>query len=238
MSKILNSRTLSLNVANGNSQVSVKNLTTNRYNRITPLYVQIPKSYYMVDSVNRNFATLTETTGGATGILTFSTGTFNQTDFAIQLKTSLEAIGSHTYTITYIDEYNQWSIVSSDPGGWTLTNINSDFQKYLGSTSATATSTASTWDSTGTINFQRYESLLVHCGFVNNYGSDILIDVPVSDTPYWSDVIIEPGEPDYYKSEATNTNSQNVFCFITDENGANINFHGENVSLRICLYQE
>ena len=77
------------------------------------LEVQIPFSYYVIDTKNNTF-TLTESAGGGAQTVTLTPGNYTTTTMAVELKTRLEAASTNVYTYTVA--------INSSTGKYTVSN--------------------------------------------------------------------------------------------------------------------
>lgn len=215
------------------------------YTKLSLLYAEIPKSYYMFDNTTDSTITVTENLLGVDSvydILVSINYNYSAYDLAYEIETILN-IGSiaHgnsvTYTMTYIPASNKFVITSSNGAvqtsfQWSAT---SDFGKYLGIGDYETNILLTTdWTSPVGINLQRYQLLQINFSIANNKNDNVAGSVFPSNFPYGS-MISYKNDNMYNSCSIANQYFDSIRIWITDSKGRSVNLQQNDTIFQFLL---
>ena len=219
--------------------------TSIKYDHVTLLQANIPKTYYQVNTGYNTF-TLVENTSQV--IITVPIGTYTRQTFATVIANLLTTNSPNN--LTYQVNYSNTNI-EAETGLFTYTVSGGSIQlSFVFSTSSllyeqmgftyasTNNFSGGQLISTAVCNFASETSLFLRCDFCYNYYSqdDVLQEIYVGQVPYNSIIAFQNVCPIDYSKKVIK--SGNVFNFsLTDENANILNLNGVNMVFTIMFYK-
>lgn len=219
--------------------------TNKKFDKVTVLDCEIPKSYYLV-STDHNTFTVSETVSGSpvTRTITMPVGNYNRNSFRSVLQTQLNsgAPAGYTYTIT-----NQSINSTQDTGKYTFTCGTTDPTDFIFTNNlyeqmgfernTTYSFSAGSLESANVINLNLEPTLFLRSNICDNGNDNILQNIISSSEPTYSAIVFNNNRPDEYSKDLV-TNTSNIFQFrLTDEDSNLIDLNGHNIVFTIMLYQ-
>lgn len=237
-----------INSRNGNGTDSDFTYTldlpeNNGFNKVVVLQMQIPKSYYQIQSGQNTF-TLTE--NGIDYTITVPQGSYSRRSLQATLQNLLTSVGSYTYTVSYPS-----TTTAADTAKYTFTvsgnSSNQPTFKFGSNNIAEAMgfnrNTSYTFEndiltSANVINLQKESTLFLHSDICSNSTDNVLQEVYVSagDASY-SNILYQCIDIEAYSKDLS-TKGSNTFRFhLTDEDGNTIDLQGQNILITLMLYK-
>lgn len=221
-----------------NSQETISNFSytftvSKNHNRISLVDMNIPKSFYLIESPNNTFYL------GAT-LYTLLEGNYDRTTF----KTAINNLITPS-TINYSNRTNRWTITSSS-NSITLPD-KSDLIKPFGFPAGT-TSFSSTIEAPYNMNFQRLNQVyilsnIVQSNDIQSFGN-ILHRFFINDIPQYANLIFVNTQIYETSKKLINPNSadgENTLVTqirLVDENNKEIDLNGINYDLSFITFRE
>ncbi len=211
------------------------------YSHVACLQASIPKSYYLIEKDANTFV-LQE--GLVSHTVEMPSGNYSRNSFVSELQTQLNLAGNWTYTVN-LSNYQQ----SAETGLLYFTVLNNNnvqpsfvfgdamFETMGFNAFSTNTFVGNLLSSVNVINLQKESTVFIHSNICANESNNILQEVYTSNTTDYGYLIYQNPNVHHYSKNITNVN--NIYNFyLTDENGKEINLHGRNWVMTLCLYHE
>ena len=216
-------------------------LNYQQYTHVAVLQASIPKSYYLIEDGANTFI-LQE--GATSFFVSMPFGNYTRNSFVSQLQTSLNLVGNWTYTVN-LSNYQQ----SAETGLLYFTVVNNNnvqpafifgdtmFEPMGFDANSSNSFVGNILNSVNVINLQKESTVFIHSNICANETDNVLQEVCTSNTSDYGYLIYQNPNVHHYSKTITNVN--NIYNFyLTDENGREINLHGRNWVMTMCLYHE
>lgn len=205
---------------------------------VSLLSASIPKSYYLISSINRTF-TLNEYGNLAT--ISLNDGNYTLKTFRTALLNALNnnSPNSLTYTIdiSAIGQTGKFVYGCSETVLSVALQFTDELNEQMGfAKDSTNYFNAGTLTSVNVINLQLEASLFIHSDIcLNPAGDDVLQDIFMNSSPDFSFIAWENPTPGDNKKRL-NSNLTNSYNFaLRNEDGKIVNTNGINIVLTVCL---
>jgi hypothetical protein len=216
------------------------NGTVNRVHKISVLSVQIPFSYYVINSTNN---TIRVTVGASTESATVPNGNYNSATICTALVSAMSTLSGNPYTVTYSQSTMKLTISSASTFKILSTGTN-NICKNLGFVADSATAMSNTGDSA--INLSGWDYFVIKSTVLTQYqvvpnktanalsNNTILYTVPINGGP--TDIIIDtpsvsiPIRLGYKQSFQSNIDFQ-----LEDDQGNSVSLNGRDWSIELLF---
>ena len=228
-----------------NSFTTFLDLPENRYDRISLVNVNIPVSFYVIQSGHNTF-TLTENSVSST--ITIPQGNYNISSFISTLAPLLLAGSPNglTYTLTIPNTYTSCSTgkityTSSNPliaSSFTFTSESHVYEQMGFNRSSTVSFSAGVLTSTNVVKFIPEDSIHIHSNLVGTIsGDDIISEAYFSNSIPFSNIAYSNPNP-YQTAKYLNNGIKSASFSITNEYNDPIYLNGLNISMTLLVYKE
>lgn len=234
---------------------NIKLKKANKYTHMSCISVSIPKSYYLIGQGENTFRIVeTDINTGtiiADEIITIPIGNYNVKSFLIVLNDLFQQTVPH-YRATFPDSRNE-----PQTGKITFSHNNtthySDFifgnnhlAEVMGFNRNSVNrfefiNNTSSLTSFGVCNFQKEQTIFLHCDACHNENDDILLELFASGNPQFSHINFENNGnlEEHSKILNSGVSDSNIFRFyITDEFGSVINLNNINLLITLIFYEK
>ena len=179
------------------------------YDQAVVLQVNIPKSYYLVQS-NRNTFTLQE--GVSQVVISMPVGNYSRSSFKAQLQTSLNAASPNLWTyavsipnssITADTGYYTFSVTGN--GGTQPAFIIGDYlyEQFGLEANTTYNFVANSLTSVNVVKFQPKDTLYIHSDLCSNGTDNILQEIVGVESPSYGNLVFETPSVEAYAKNIT-----------------------------------
>lgn len=223
-----------------------KNVLTSNLTHVAALRVQIPKSYYNIETGKNTFVLIE---GEARYTISLTPARYNAKSFRTELQTQLNSVGAtNTYAVTFPSSATQpqtgkytFSISSGALSASFEFSSNRCYEMMgfnRNSTSDTF-SAESNLVSPNVVNLAGEQTLFIHSNICTNNDKDnVLADVYAMTTDGFSNVVFENKAPEMDGRKISKEITDSYFFKLTDEFGETINLNGQNIVMTLVLYEE
>lgn len=213
------------------------------YDQAVVLQINIPKSYYLVQS-GQNTITLQE--GMTQATISMPIGNYSRTSFGVQLQTLLNSgsPNSWTYTVSIPN-----TAVTADTGFFLYSVSGNSSQpsfiignylyEQLGlNSNTTYTFSANSLSSINVVKFQPKDTLYIHSNLCSNGIDNVLQEIFGVTAPSYGSLVFEtPSLEGYAKDIITPKN--NIYQFyLTDEDDNPIDLNGQNMVFTLLMFKK
>lgn len=220
----------------------ILNMDNKFYDSVCMLQCNIPKSYYLVQSGQNTF-TLVE--GTSTVTISLPIGNYGRSSFKTQLQTSLNASSPHSWAYnvaisssTGPDTGLYYFSVTGNSSQPQFIFTNYLYEQFGFNANTTNTFIANSLTSVNVIKMQKEDSIYVHSNICLNQSDNIIQEIFGVQSPDYSNILfMTPTVEGYSKDMATSANNLYQF-WVTDENGLEINFNGQNCVFTLLCYKK
>lgn len=217
---------------------------TNDYNKICVLNMCIPKTYYLISSINNSFTLQEDVTQV---MITVPSGNYSKTSFRVTIQNLLNTLSPNHYTYT-ITEDNVLSAadtglyhfsVSNNGGIQPIIIVSSEVHNQLGFQPNTSNVfVGNLLNSTHIVNFNLKNTLYLHSDICqNNNGNNVLQEIFTTGIPTNSYIQFVCVDVEAYSK--TYLPKQDSFTFyLTDSENNPIDLNGIEMNLTVIIYKK
>lgn len=239
-----------LTSANNTFSYPLQASPSDNWDRVTVMQVNIPISYFMVQSGQNTF-TLDE--NGTLATITVPAGNYNANSWSIIVAGLLNTASpnGYTYKITYPISYTDnntgmftYIVNTTSPVSFTVPTLEtSTICEQVGLVSGstnpfTASGGSSTLVSTNVVKFIPEDTIFIHSNLCDAGYNDILQEIYFGqNTVLGNQVFINPC-PEMYSKKLVSKNIQLASFTITDERRRPIYLNGLNILITLCFYKD
>jgi len=235
-----------LSGTNSDFTYAIPSLKTLDYERVTLLSINIPQSYYVVQS--GEYMILTE--NGMSVDITIPQGNYTANSFIQVIPPLLNSASPNgwTYTCSISNSYTQTATglftftVSGNSGQPSFSFVENSFvhEQFGFDDLSTNTFTNNTLTSSNVVKFVAETSLYLHSDLIQTEnGDDVLQEIYNNNASQFSNIVYYNSAGYEAYSKKLRNNSSNVYSFrLTDETFTRIiNLHGNNMVFTLLFYK-
>lgn len=207
----------------------------NAYDSIVLLSATIPKSWYLITTLNNSF-TVQENSSPVT--ITIPSGNYTFTTLATELSSLFSANLSFTYAITTNTQTGKFTFTASGNGSTQPIFNFTGSSPYLimGFEQSSYTFSANTLSSVNVVNFQLTNTVAIICDIVQQPGN--ILGIVVSDNQDFANVSYIEQAPEFSSKPLNNNKMQSMHVFLQDPvSELPLDLNGINWSCTLCLYK-
>ena len=228
-----------------NSFSTYLDLPEGRYDRVTLTNINIPVSFYVVQSGHNTFV-LTENSTSVT--ITIPEGNYNVNSFITALTSLLNSNSPNllTYTITIPNTYSacstgKFTYSSSNPlvvSSFTFPERSTLYEQFGFNRQSTVSFSSGSLTSSNVVKFIPEDSIHIHSNLIATIsGDDILSEAYFSNSIPFSNIAYSNANP-YQTAKYLNDGIRSATFSITNEYNDPIYLNGLNISMTLLVYKE
>lgn len=238
----LRKKVFSISSVNREDQLSVSNpfdITidmprANKFNQISCLIAEIPRSWYMIDSTNNTFTI----DAGATTVTLTPGRDYSATEFAAEVQAALILADGAGWTVTFDTDTSKYTITG--PGAWVWDGDTNSalISKYLGLPRVSLADTGFVIVSPNVINLSRYDYLRIRSDMCLNNNDDVLTTIfPNSFSQFSVINYTNDSAPESSVSLANNHSNRYRFTLVDNDNKP-VNLNGLDWQLVLVGWEQ
>lgn len=210
---------------------------TNKFTKCSISQLEIPKSYYLIDTFDSTAFFIYDTTNPGGIIVPISVGNYTAIELATELETSLNIVSGDGYTITFYPSINKFRFVNAT-GVFNITTSSDYLDKYFGfDISDDGPPASADFYSLNCINLQRHDVVYLRSDMFKNNNDNIGSQIYVNS--YTDGDVIRYTTSDLDGNSMTVVNAHNnAFSFsVLDYQGKVINLNGVDIRFTLVLWE-
>lgn len=205
---------------------------SNDYNSISLLNFSCPKSYYLFNNNNNTF-TLTESKSVT---VTIPIGNYKTSQLLSQLRTSIAAVATWTYTITYNSQLAKFTFVVSGNGGVQPSfdfSANNGCNDILGFNASINVFTADTITSSNMVNLQFTSTIQLMSDIVRGN----VLSVIIPNVQDFSNIQYNENNPDFSAHLLNIKTPTSAKFWLLDSDGDPLDINGLDFSFTFAMFK-